>query len=57
LNHLPMVASVTDSPNAGTRISAMGYPDVRCRMTEMSDQRPESKSPAKIPIRLLTSEL
>src|SRR5437899_11759124 len=24
LNHLPMVASVTDSPSVGTRISAMG---------------------------------
>ena len=31
LNHLPIVASVTDSPSVGTRISVMSFPCLACQ--------------------------
>src|SRR6266849_9686582 len=45
LNHLPMVASVTDSPSAGTRISAMSHPsyvDVHARTADEGRAHPKS---------------
>src|SRR5215470_11887455 len=44
LNHLPMVASVTDSPSAGTRISAMSHPSyvaVHARTAEEGRAHPK----------------
>src|SRR5467141_3820042 len=45
LNHLPMVASVTDSPSAGTRISAMSHPSyvaVHARTADEGRAHPKS---------------
>src|SRR2546430_14922291 len=45
LNHLPMVASVTDSPSAGTRISAMLHPSyvaVHARTADEGRAHPKS---------------
>src|SRR5215472_15051815 len=57
LNHLPMVASVTDSPNAGTRISAMVQS--RCQMPaiEVRDHNSNAKIPVHAPTFVLAALL
>src|SRR5262249_25660800 len=54
LNHLPMVASVTDSPSAGTRISAMSHPSYLAVHARTADEG--RAHPASSVVRALLSQ-